>query len=117
VVISLILLNLAGGECVEDLNQLEANKGFCRILEKVRKYGLKRKERRAMERRWRKERSRGVSSPSVVFRYLGGFCDGKEKGLREEGKAFIPVGNEHLRGFVEVMKVFYPSCRSSGGRR
>ena len=26
--------------------------------------------------------------------------------MREEGKAFIPVANEHLRGFVEVMKVF-----------
>jgi hypothetical protein len=106
VVISLILLNLAGGECVEDLNRLEGDEGFCRILEKVGKYGLRRKERRAMERRWRKERRRGVPSPSAVFRYLGGFCDGREKGLREEGKAFISVGNEHLRGFVEVMKVF-----------
>jgi hypothetical protein len=51
-------------------------------------------------------KQRGVPSPSAVFRYLGGFCDGREEGLREPGKAYIPVGNEHLRGFVEVMKVF-----------
>ena len=106
VVMSLILLNLAGGECVEDLNRLEGDEGFCRILEKVGKYGLKRKERRELERRWRKERSRGVPSPSAVFRYLGGFCDERQEGLREAGKAFIPVANEPLRGFVEVMKGF-----------
>jgi hypothetical protein len=106
VVMSLILLNLAGGECVEDLNRLEGDEGFCRILEKVGKYGLKRKERRELERRWRKERRRGVPSPSAVFRYLGGFCDERQEGLREGGKAFIPVANEHLRGFVEVLKVF-----------
>ena len=106
VVMSLILLNLAGGECVEDLNRLEGDEGFCRILEKVGKYGLKRKERRELERRWRKERRRGVPSPSAVFRYLGGFCDERQEGLREAGKAFIPVANESLRGFVEVMKVF-----------
>ncbi len=105
-VMSLILLNLAGGECVGDLNRLEGDEGFCRILEKAGKYGLKRKERRELERRWRKERSRGVPSPSAVFRYLGGFCDESQEGLREAGKAFIPVANEHLRGFVEVMKVF-----------
>jgi hypothetical protein len=35
VVMSLILLNLVGGECVEDLNRLEGDEGFCRILKKV----------------------------------------------------------------------------------
>jgi hypothetical protein len=101
-----MLLNLAGGECVEDLNRLEGDEGFCRVLKKVAKHGLKRKERREQERRWRKERSRGVPSPSAVFRYLEGFHDKVESNLREEGKAFIPGGNEHLRGFSEVMKVF-----------
>jgi len=106
VVMSLILLNLAGGECVEDLNRLEGDEGFCRVLEKVGKHGLKRKERREMEGRWRKERKRGVPSPSAVFRYLEGFHDEGQGRMREEGKAFIPLCNEHLRGFVEVMKVF-----------
>jgi hypothetical protein len=32
VVTSLVLLNLAGGECVDDLDVLEADEGFCRVL-------------------------------------------------------------------------------------
>jgi hypothetical protein len=114
VVMSLMLLNLAGGECVEDVNRLEGDEGFCRILAKVGKYGLKRKERREMERRWRKERERGVPSPSAVFRYLEGFHDEGQGSMREEGKAFIAVGNEHLRGFVEVMKVFLSFMQKQG---
>src|SRR3989338_2940229 len=54
-VLSLILLNLAGGDCVEDLRILEKDEGFCRVLRRVRFQGLSRKERREMERRWRKE--------------------------------------------------------------
>jgi hypothetical protein len=106
VVMALILLNLAGGECVEDVNRLEGDEGLCRVLEKVGKHGLKRKERREMARRWRKEKKRGVPSPSAVFRYLEGFHEEGEEEKREEGRAFIPLCNEHLRGFAEVMKVF-----------
>ena len=53
-VISLVLLNLAGGDCVEDLKVLEKDEGFCEILRKAETHGLKRKVRRALERRWRK---------------------------------------------------------------
>src|SRR4030042_548418 len=31
-VISLMLLNIAGGDCVEDLSKVEKDEGFCRIL-------------------------------------------------------------------------------------
>jgi hypothetical protein len=53
-VMSLILLDLGGGERVKDLNRLEWDEGLCRVLTKIWKHGLKRKERRAMDRRWRK---------------------------------------------------------------
>ncbi len=55
-----------------------------------------------MERRWRKEQSRSIPSPSVVFRYLGAFHDSDQDKYREEGKAFIPAENEHLRGLRKV---------------
>ena len=45
VVMSLVLLNLAGGECVDDLGIVEADEGFCRILGRVQMHGLKRKAR------------------------------------------------------------------------
>jgi hypothetical protein len=59
VITSLVLLNLAGGDAVEDLRILENDVGFVEILGQVETYGLPRRERRALGRRWRKERRRG----------------------------------------------------------
>ena len=53
VVMSLILLNLAGGGCVDDLRVVEGDEGFCRVMRRVELHGLKRRERRELERRWR----------------------------------------------------------------
>jgi hypothetical protein len=102
VVMSLVLLNLAGGDCVNDLRVLEADEGFVRVLRRVELYGRKRKERRALERRWRKERRRAVPSPSAVFRYLGAFHDAEEEAKRVEGKAFIPAPTEALKALYRI---------------
>ena len=101
-VLSLILLNLAGGDCVEDIKVLEKDEGFCRVLSRVETKGLTRQQRRAMERRWRKERHRSVPSPSALFRYLEAFHDPEQEMKRELGKAFIPAPNEHLQGLRRV---------------
>jgi len=101
-VLSLILLNLAGGDCVEDLRKVEKDEGFCRILRRVEQQGMKRRERRESERRWRKEQRRSVPSASSVFRYLSSFHDVAQEKKRVEGKAFIPVANGHLQGLVKV---------------
>jgi hypothetical protein len=102
IVTSLILLNLAGGDSVDDLKTLEADEGLCRILRKIEMHGLRRKERRELESRWRKEKRRTVPSSSAVFRYLASFHDPEEEKLRRAGKAFIPVPNEYLQGFTKV---------------
>jgi hypothetical protein len=106
VVLSLILLNLAGGTSVDDLKVLEADQGFCEILRKAERHGLKRKVRRVLERRWRKEKKRSLPSPSAVFRYLSNFHDLKQEELRNktEVKAFIPAPNDHLKGLEQVNK-------------
>jgi hypothetical protein len=57
-------LNLAGGDCIDDLKILEADEDFCKILRQSEMHGLKRKERRALERMWRKEKKRSVPSPA-----------------------------------------------------
>ncbi|MDO8635048.1 MAG: IS1380 family transposase [Dehalococcoidia bacterium] len=103
-IISLVLLNLAGGDCVDDLKVLEKDDGFCQVLGKVETHGLKRKIRRALESRWRKEKQRSVPSASAVFRYLAVFHDAEQEKQRQTGKAFIPSPNAHLRGLVEVNK-------------
>ena len=91
IVNSLILLNLAGGESVVDLDVLEKDEGFCRVLREVETWGMGRRERRVLEERWRVERRRSVPSESVVFRYLERFHDVGEEARREAHRAFIPV--------------------------
>ncbi len=106
IVTSLLLLNLAGGESVEDLKVLESDEGFCRILRRIETHGLRRQERRELERRWRKEKGRTVPSPSAVFRYLAAFHDPGQEGLRQSGKAFIPLSNNYLDGFSKINRDF-----------
>ncbi|MDD5501753.1 MAG: IS1380 family transposase [Candidatus Omnitrophica bacterium] len=115
-VLSLVLLNLAGGDCVDDIKMLEADEGFCELLKKAELYGLKRRVRRALLRRWRKEKTRSVPSPSSIFRYLAQFHNREQEGLRQPGKAFIPAPNEHLQGFVEINKELsaFPGLQRSG---
>lgn len=102
VVTSLVLLNVAGGDCVEDLGILEGDEGFCRVLERVETHGMKRRERRELERRWRCECRRVVPSPSSVFRYLSGFHDREQEERRRVHRAFIPEPNIHLKGLGMV---------------
>jgi len=102
VIMSLIMLNLAGGDCVEDLSILEADEGFSRVLRRVELHDLSRKERRKRERRWRKEKRRTVPSPTAAFRYLEAFHDEEQEKRRVPGKAFIPTPNQHLAGLREV---------------
>ena len=102
VVISLMLMNIAGGDSVEDLRKVEKDEGFCRILRRVEEQGMRRREGREMERRWRKERWRNVPSASATFRFLSAFHAADQECKRKSGKAFIPVPNEHLRGLAKV---------------
>ena len=103
-VMSLILLNLAGGSCVDDLDILNADQGFCKILSRIQSHSLKRKERRKLEQRWRKEKKRFVPSPLAMFRYLSRFHDPDQEKSRQSGKAFIPAPNKYLTGLVKTNK-------------
>ena len=112
IVMALILLNLAGGDCVADLEKLEADEGLCQIMRKVEHYGLPRKERRILDRRWRKERSRTFVSPSPVFRYLAAFHDQEQESKRLPHHAFIPEANEHLKALGKVNRDFVAFVQS-----
>jgi len=103
-IVSLMMLNLVGGECVSDINRLESDRGFCQLLSKTLNHGLSRKGRRGLKKRWRKEKRRSVPSSSSVFRYLAEFHDKDQERLREPGKAFIPEANEALKGLCKVNK-------------
>lgn len=102
VITSLVLLNLAGGDAVEDLRILEKDEGFCAVWRRVEHYGLPRSQRRALAGRWRKARRRTVPSPSAVFRYLAGFHDGAQEQQRLPHTAFIPAPKAALCGLGEA---------------
>jgi hypothetical protein len=102
VLMSLILLNLAGGDCVDDLSLLHGDPGFAELMYQVETHGMLRRERRALLRRFRKERTTAMPSPSSVFRYLSAFHDPNGAVDRQPHKAFIPAAGEHLRGLARV---------------
>jgi hypothetical protein len=106
VIPSLILLNVAGGDCVEDLNVLEADEGLSRLMVRFRFQGMNRRERREEERRWRKEGRRGIASASATFRDLRQFHNEEEEKKRQPHQGFIPQSNAALKGLWEVHKDF-----------
>ena len=101
-VMSLVTLQIAGGECVDDLKVLEGDDGFCRLLQRmeVALLNLPRPERRRLQLQWRKERKRSVPSPSSVFRFLHAFD--VDESERQAGKAWIPPLSEALKGLLLV---------------
>jgi hypothetical protein len=101
-ILSLMLLNLVGGDNVEDMDRLEADEGFCRVMRKVETHGLRRKEKKTLKKRWRKERTRTFPSASAIFRYLAEFHNAEQEKLRVKGKAFIPESNEYLKAFGKI---------------
>lgn len=106
VVLSVVLLNLVGGDSVEDLQRLECDEGLCALLSKCLSRGLSRKGRKEMKKRWRKAKKRSVPSSSSVFRYLAYFHDEEEERRRVEGKATIVHPSETLKGLRRVCREF-----------
>jgi hypothetical protein len=101
-VMSLVLLNLAGGDCVEDLVVLEGDEGFCGVLREVECWGRRGSEKRALRRRWRKKRVRTMPSPTAMREYLDLFHDKDQEKLRVPHTAFIPGATGPLEGLVRA---------------
>ena len=74
-IVGLIVLNLAGGDGLEDLERLEQDAGFAQLMREVERGLLLRAERRALRARWRRPRRRAVPSPSAMADWLARFHD------------------------------------------
>ncbi len=119
VVLALILLQLAGGEAVDDLALLEADPGFRAVLRRVEAFGLSRRQRQACDQRWRRARTRTVPSPSAAFRYLARFQPPTEA-LAHRGRATIPEPTAGLTGlyrgnwaFLSWLQRCHPCARAT----
>jgi hypothetical protein len=102
VILSLILLNLAGGDCVSDIDRLEQDEGFSTVCLRIETHGMKRPERRAYARNWRKQKNRAFPSPSTIHRYLEQFHHAAEEKKRVDETAFIPAPNELLQTLLSL---------------
>jgi hypothetical protein len=100
-VLAVIFVNLAGGDCVEDVERLERDDGFAAVLAALEKDLLSRAERRSLRSRWRRERARATPSPSALSGWLERFHD-RAAPKAVAGTAIIPAVAEELRGLWRV---------------
>jgi hypothetical protein len=101
-VMSLVYVNLSGGDCVDDLRILEGDEGLCGLLREVEDWGRTGSERRALRRRWRKERTRTVPCATAMREYLERFHDPEQERLRLPHTAFIPGTTKPLEGLIRA---------------
>src|SRR3990172_4179966 len=108
-VMGLVLLNLAGGECVEDIRMLESDEGLRVAVRGAEMYGLSKVERAGVEARFRRGRDRTFPSETRIREYLDEFHSANEEIKRVEGHALIPEKNRHLAGLGEVNRALVSS--------
>lgn len=101
-VLALVFLNLAGGDCVEDIERLEADGGFVAVLGGIERELLSRAERRGLKKRWRRDRQRTLPSPAAILEWLERYHDPAAEDQREIGTAFIPGLTAELVGLWRV---------------
>ncbi len=107
VVQAVLLLNIAGGESLSDVEQLQGDPGLARAIDEVSGRGLSRRRRRlalaALRKRWRRRRTRSVPSVSVLSRWFRRQHDEEQERLRAAAAlAFIPEPSPTVRGLERV---------------
>ena len=100
-VLAALFLNLAGGDCVEDIERLERDSGFAAILRRVETDLLPRGARRSLPARWRRARERTMPSPSALSGWLERFHDASAP-KAAAGTATIPAVTQDLQGLWRV---------------
>ncbi len=116
IVLSLMPMQVAGRESVDDLRVLEGDEGFGRLLRWVEHHGLPRRECRPQERRWRERGRRSVPSPSTTFRYLTDFHDAEQEQLPEEHTVSIPAPKLALQRLAAVNRELAGSVQRCSAR-
>jgi len=101
-VVAGLLLNLAGADCIDDLDRLEQDRGLGRLVRAAEKGLLTRAERQQLKWRMRRGRERALPSPTAFADWLARFHAAGEETKREAGKAFVPASSATLQGLRRV---------------
>ena len=103
-ILSLILLNLAGGKSIEHINILEKDNGLNRLLGHLEHHELSDVAKTEVLTRWRKVKERTFPSPSAIFEYLRCYHDEEKMGGAEQGSARIPIATPLQKALLAVLK-------------
>jgi len=96
--LSLILLNLCGGNCVDDISSLSSDEGLCRLFSRFES-SLSVREQKVLKKRWRKGKGKGKGrhgafpSSSALLRYLKRFDGGKKSEVSGEVERMFRNGH------------------------
>ena len=105
-IIALLLLNIAGGDCVDDIDILNADQGFCKLLKQLqlREQKLPRQQRRLLSREWEKTQQRLFPSQTAIRSFLKAFHCEPLIAEREtsEVKSFIPRESKPLLALGKI---------------
>lgn len=105
IILSLIFLNILGGNFVEDINHLEHDEGLRRLWESAINHLPTPSQRIKNKKRWRKKRERVFPSPTAIFSYLHLLVDQSKVG----GKDGISSASDLVQStqcFLHLNKVF-----------
>jgi hypothetical protein len=95
-VLSLVLLNLAGGDCITDIDGLESDAGLCEMIRGFERSTWNRRDLRSVDSRFRSGRSRTFPAATQIASFLESCHDEASESMRVVGKAFIPAATEGL---------------------
>lgn len=95
-VLALVMLNLAGGDCITDIDGLESDAGLCAAAQAFERSTWTGKERKAVLSRFRRGRQRTFPAATQVAAFLESCHDEAQEQLRVAGKALIPRASKHL---------------------
>jgi len=99
---ALVLLNLAGGNCVSDIDKLEADVGLCQMVRRNEYSGMDRRAVKRAQSRFRTGRKRTFPAATQIASFLEECHNEAEEEKRVVGKAFIPAPNDHLRSLRKL---------------
>jgi len=88
-ILALVMLNLVGGDCVEDVDRLESDEDFADCLAR-RCVRVEPKGLEGLKKRWRKRKRAGCRRVLRCFDILSEFHD-RDQRIERAREAFIPL--------------------------
>lgn len=103
-IVTVVLLNLVGGDFITDVDYLESDPGLSTIVEHVESHGVRAEMADRLQGRFRRGKQRSFPSPTALRGWLNDFvCDDPTEGWRGSEGAFLPHPSDALKGLRELV--------------